>query len=134
MATTRKSRPEPDLLPPLNFHAPSNGEFCPLPPSRQAVEAERRWLELVEAKHQRLGMTRREFANSSCGMAAALFAINQAACSSPEKPRGSEGMPMTTRGSCPSGCGMTSGGGYGMGSSGGTTSSMGGTGGFMVDE
>lgn len=135
MATTKKSRPEPDLLPPLNFHAPSNGEFCPLPPSRRAVEAEQRWLAMVETKHRRLGMTRRAFANSSCGMAAALLAINQAACSSAEKSKASGG---TTSGGCgPDGCGTTSGGfggGSGTGSGAGTTSTLGGAGGFMVDD
>jgi hypothetical protein len=128
---SRKSLPEPDLLPPLDFHPPSNGEFCPIPPTARAIEAKRRWLEMVEQKHKRLGMTRREFANSACGMAAALLAINQTACS------GSDKVPGTARGiggaggvggagGCgASGCGMEVGGGAGTSSSGGA-SSMGG--------
>jgi len=143
MGTSRKSRPEPDLIPPLDFHAPSNGEFCPIPPTRRAVEAERLWRQMVEEKHRRLGMTRREFANSSCGMAAALLAINQAACSTgreaPGSGQGASGSGAGAGGSCsgPS-CGMDSGvASGGNGGSGGSDSSggmnMGGTGGFMVD-
>lgn len=41
---------------------------------------ERLFWRAVEARHRRLGMTRREFAESACGMATALWAINQAGC------------------------------------------------------
>jgi hypothetical protein len=78
----RKSRSELPLLSPIDFHPPSNGEFMPRRPSPRAVETLQRWLLMVEEKHRRLGMTRRQFANSACGYAAALLAINQAACSS----------------------------------------------------
>src|SRR5688572_30887936 len=77
MGTNRKSRREPELVPPLDFHPPSNGEFSPLPPTPRAVEAEKRFWQMLEDNHRRLGMTRRQFALSSCGMAAALLAINQ---------------------------------------------------------
>ncbi|HEY3497651.1 MAG TPA: amidohydrolase family protein [Polyangiaceae bacterium] len=158
MSTNRKSRPEPDLVPPLDFHPPSNGEFCPVPASTRAVEAERRFWQMVEEKHRRLGMTRREFVNSSCGFATALLAINQAACSSSER---TDPNPRTNGGGATSGCGpagcgssgtsgMGSGGRGGMGGAGGTssggrggggmssggrggTANSGGTAGYMVD-
>lgn len=79
---TRKSVVDPDVVSPLPFHPPSNGEFCPRPPTARAELAERLWRRVVEEKHRRLGMTRREFAESSCGMASALWALNQAACGS----------------------------------------------------
>jgi predicted TIM-barrel fold metal-dependent hydrolase len=117
MATHRKSRPEPAILPPLDFHPPSNGEFMPMPPSRRAVEAEKRFWQMVEDNHRRLGMTRREFARSSCGMAAALIAINQA-CSSTGS-TGSTGRNTGGGSGCgPTGCGSSSGGKAGMGSGG----------------
>lgn len=83
---------------------------------------------MVEEKHKRLGMTRREFVNSSCGMAAALLAINQAACSSTGKTREDGGGNGGGAGSgCgPSGCG--SGGASGMGSGGASGASSGGRG------
>jgi uncharacterized protein len=148
MSKSRKSRPEPELVPPLDFHPPSNGEFCPIPPSARAIEAERRWLQMVEEKHRRLGMTRREFASSSMGMAAALLAINQAACSSARKTSTQGASGSAGSGCGPAGCGMGSGGtsGMGTGGSGGGMSSGGGGGaggggatnsggaaGFMVD-
>jgi len=73
---------------------------------------------MVEDNHRRLGMTRREFTLSSCGMAAALLAINQAACSSSGK-TGSSPRPTGGGAGCgPSGCGPSSGGGAGMGAGG----------------
>src|SRR5688500_9694369 len=105
MGTNRKSRREPELVPPLDFHPPSNGEFCPQPPTPRAVEAEKRFWRMVEDNHRRLGMTRREFARSSCGMAAALLAINQAACSSTGKPGPSQRATGGGAGCGPMGCG-----------------------------
>jgi uncharacterized protein len=77
----KKSLPDPEVFPPLHFHPPSNGEFSPVPAPPRARNAERLWWRTVEDKHARLGLTRREFAESACGAAAALLAINQAACS-----------------------------------------------------
>jgi uncharacterized protein len=91
LGTQRKSRQEAALLPPLDFHPPSNGEFLPVSPTPRAIEAEKRFWRMVEDNHRRLGMTRREFTMSSCGMAAALLAINQAACSSTSKTGTSSG-------------------------------------------
>jgi predicted TIM-barrel fold metal-dependent hydrolase len=76
----RKSEEEPELRSPIPFDPPSNGEFCPRPPGARARLAERLWRRLVEDKHRRLGLTRRQFVESACGMAGALWAINQAAC------------------------------------------------------
>ncbi|MEO8178698.1 MAG: amidohydrolase family protein [Deltaproteobacteria bacterium] len=78
--TRRKSEQEPELRSPIPFDPPSNGEFCPRPPSARARLAERLWRRLVEDQHRRLGLSRRQFVESACGMASALWAINQAAC------------------------------------------------------
>lgn len=80
--STRKSAFEPEVVSPFPFCPPSNGEFCPSPPTPQALRAEALWRRTVEEKHRRLGMTRRQFAESACGMASALWALNQVACSS----------------------------------------------------
>jgi predicted TIM-barrel fold metal-dependent hydrolase len=133
MGTHRKSKRDPELVPPLDFHPPSNGEFLPVPPTPRAVEAEKRFWQMVEDNHRRLGMTRREFAMSSCGMAAALLAINQAACSSTGK-AGSTGRTTGGGAGCgPMGCGPSTGGnaGMGFGGNGAGTSGAGGTSGAM---
>lgn len=78
--TQRKSIPEPELRSPIPFAPPSNGEFCPRPPSVRAQRAEALWRRLVEDKHRRLGLSRRQFVESACGVATALWAINQAGC------------------------------------------------------
>src|SRR5436190_11567821 len=80
MSYGKKTGPEPTLCPPLDFDAPSNGEFHPLPPTVAASRRLRRWREIVEAQHRRLGLTRRQFAESACGTAAWLLVINQIAC------------------------------------------------------
>jgi uncharacterized protein len=84
--TSRKSAPDPELRTPLAILPPSNGEFCPHPPSPRRLLAERLWRRAVEEHHRRAGMSRREFASSACGSAAALWALNQVACSSDESP------------------------------------------------
>jgi predicted TIM-barrel fold metal-dependent hydrolase len=129
MGANRKSRREPELVPPLDFHPPSNGEFCPVPPTPRAVEAEKRFWRMVEDNHRRLGMTRREFALSSCGMAAALLAINQAACSSSGKTGSGQRVTGGGAGCGPMGCGPSSGGnaGVGLGGNGAGMSPSGGT-------
>jgi len=75
-----KSALERPLVSPVSFDPPSNGEFCPRPQSPRANRMERLFWRAVEDLHRRLGMTRRQFAESACGMASALWAINQAAC------------------------------------------------------
>jgi predicted TIM-barrel fold metal-dependent hydrolase len=80
--STRKSARDHELVSPFPFHPPSNGEFCPAPATRSQRLAEALWRRTVEDKHRRLGMSRRQFAESACGMASALWAINQVACGS----------------------------------------------------
>src|SRR5687767_14215805 len=77
MASTRKSQPELPPSSPIAFRPCSNGEYCPLPESARDRRAEELFLRIVEEQHRRLGMTRRAFSQSSCGMAAALLVINQ---------------------------------------------------------
>ena len=62
---------------PVTFAPCSNGEYCPSPPTKQDMQAEQMWKRLVEKQHKRLGISRREFAQSACGSAAALLVINQ---------------------------------------------------------
>jgi len=62
---------------PISFKPCSNGEYCPSPSTAQDDLAEGLWQQLVEEKHKRLGISRRAFAQSTCGQAAALFVINQ---------------------------------------------------------
>ena len=130
---SRKSKPEPELLPPLDFHPPSNGEFCPISPPSRAIDAERRFWRMVEEKHRRLGMTRREFVHSSCGMAAALLSINQAACSGSGKVTGGERATGGDAGCGPAGCGTGAGGTAGSGAGGNGGMSSGGGAGYAVD-
>jgi len=79
--SNRKSAREREVVSPLSFRPPSNGEFLPLPPTADALRAEALWRRVVEEKHRRLGLSRRAFAESACGMASALWALNQVACS-----------------------------------------------------
>ena len=68
-------------MPPIDFDPPSNGEYMPIGPTEVGRKRWELWKSIVEEKHRRLGMTRRQFAESACGTAAWLFAINQVACS-----------------------------------------------------
>src|SRR5215468_10517326 len=54
----------------------SNGEFNPLPQTRRQRQFEERLKELADAASGRLGMDRRHFLRTSCGMAAAFVALN----------------------------------------------------------
>src|SRR6202790_4081955 len=55
----------------------SNGEY--LPPSQSATQkkVEARINELADLNGKRLGLNRRQFLRTSCGMAAALFPLNE---------------------------------------------------------
>ncbi len=55
----------------------SNGEFNPLPQTAQQRRAEARLAELAEVHGRRLGLDRRRFLRSACGMAAAFVAMNE---------------------------------------------------------
>jgi len=74
-----ETRPES----PLSFHPSSNGEFEPRPVTDEDRRASAMYQVLVDGKARRLGMTRREFVDSTSGMVAALFVVNQVyGCSS----------------------------------------------------
>jgi len=54
----------------------SNGEFNPLPQTQRQRQFEDRLKDLAEASARKLGMDRRHFLHTSCGMAAAFVALN----------------------------------------------------------
>src|SRR5919197_3242336 len=54
----------------------SNGEFNPLPQTPQQQQVEARIKELADTHSAKLGMDRRQFLRTSCGMAAAFVALN----------------------------------------------------------
>jgi predicted TIM-barrel fold metal-dependent hydrolase len=64
------------------FHSPvptqiiSNGEFNPLPQTPQQQQVEARIKELADTYGATLGLDRRQFLRTSCGMAAAFVALN----------------------------------------------------------
>src|SRR5687767_2935793 len=108
----KKSDADLAILPPIDFDPPSNGEYCPIGPTEVGRKRWELWKSIVEEKHRRLGMTRRQFAESACGTAAWLFAINQIACSSsgPNPGDTSTGGATGTAGRGGSGGGPSSGG------------------------
>ena len=55
----------------------SNGEFNPLPQTARQRQVEERIKHLADAAGRRLGMDRRRFLRTSCGMAAAFLALNE---------------------------------------------------------
>ena len=101
------------------FSPNSNGEYLPVPPTERAREAERRWRAIVEVQHKRLGMSRREFSRSACGIAASLLALEQAACGSSGSGDGSGGS--SSGGGSGSSGGSSSGGPSGSTTGGGTS-------------
>lgn len=54
----------------------SNGEFNPLPQTPQQQQVEARLKELADTHGAKLGLDRRQFLRTSCGMAAAFVAFN----------------------------------------------------------
>lgn len=80
---SRKSDPDAPLELPVSFRRGSNGEFEPPPLRARDLQAEEALRRLVDEKARRLGLTRRQFVESTCGTAAGLYVINQAyGCSS----------------------------------------------------
>jgi len=73
----RKSAVERPPASPIAFRPCSNGEFCPRDETPRDRRAEQMFARIVEEKHRRLGISRREFVESASGMAASLFVINQ---------------------------------------------------------
>ncbi|HUH83134.1 MAG TPA: amidohydrolase family protein [Stellaceae bacterium] len=55
----------------------SNGEYVPLPQTRQQRQVEERIKEIAETQSRRLGIDRRQFLRSASGMAAAFLAMNE---------------------------------------------------------
>jgi predicted TIM-barrel fold metal-dependent hydrolase len=73
-----RTAPAETVLPnlPIPTQVVSNGEHVPLPQSRDQQRVERALLEAAARGGARLGLTRREFLRTSCGMAAAFLAMN----------------------------------------------------------
>lgn len=85
---TRKSQRDRAVQSPIAFVPCSNGEHTPAPAAERDRLAHERFAQLVEDKHKRLGCSRREFAASACGTAAALLVINELyGCSERSSPR-----------------------------------------------
>jgi len=62
---------------PIPTQVVSNGEYFPMPQTRQQRQVEARIAELAGEASQRLGMSRRRFLASSAGMATAFVAMNE---------------------------------------------------------
>src|SRR6266542_1604820 len=62
---------------PIPTQIVSNGEYLPPPQSETQKRVERRMLELADVSGKRLGLSRRQFMQTSCGMAAAFLAMNE---------------------------------------------------------
>jgi predicted TIM-barrel fold metal-dependent hydrolase len=62
---------------PVPTQIASNEEFIPPPQSRQQKQVEARTLAIAAQEAPRLGLSRRQFLRTSCGMAAALVAMNE---------------------------------------------------------
>jgi len=62
---------------PIPTQIVSNGEYLPPKQSATQKKVERRIMELADANAARLGLNRRQFLRTSCGMAAAFVAMNE---------------------------------------------------------
>ena len=62
---------------PIPTQIVSNGEYLPPPQSATQKRVEARIDELADANAKRLGLDRRQFLRTSCGMAAAFVAMNE---------------------------------------------------------
>jgi len=62
---------------PIPTQIVSNGEYLPPPQSEVQRRVERRTMELADENGKRLGLDRRKFLRTSCGMAAAFLAMKQ---------------------------------------------------------
>ncbi len=61
---------------PVPTQVVSNEEYFPLPQTRRQQMVEHRALELADRNSRRLGMSRRQFLRTSCGMAVSFAAMN----------------------------------------------------------
>src|SRR5437868_1304309 len=66
-----------EFRPPIPTRIVSNEEFVPPPQSRELAAVDARLTEIAERNSRRLGIDRRSFLGSACGMAAALAAFNE---------------------------------------------------------
>ncbi len=66
-----------DLQSPIPLQICSNEEFIPPAQTEKQKEVEYRLRELADRSAKRLGMTRRRFLQTSCGMAAAMLCYNE---------------------------------------------------------
>lgn len=74
-----RSRHDPDgFRLPIKVDETSNGEFVPRPLPRHSEHANALAREQVGVNARRLGLSRRQFVTSSCGVATTLLAFNQA--------------------------------------------------------
>ena len=62
---------------PIPTQIVSNGEYLPPPQSEAQRRVERRMFELADENGKRLGLSRRQFMQTGCGMAAAFLAMNE---------------------------------------------------------
>ena len=62
---------------PIPTQIVSNGEYLPPRQSATQKKVEARINELADANARRLGLNRRQFFRTSCGMAAAFLAMNE---------------------------------------------------------
>ena len=62
---------------PIPTQIVSNGEYLPAPQSDIQKKVERRLFEIADTNAKRLGLDRRQFLRTSCGMAAAFLAIKE---------------------------------------------------------
>ena len=72
----RKSQLEREPIPPLSFHPHSNGEYVPKDPGPREFAAEKAYNDLVESRRRKLGVSRRRFMESICGLAGGLYVMN----------------------------------------------------------
>jgi uncharacterized protein len=68
---------ESDIQSPIPNQICSNEEFIPPPQSAKEREVENRLREMTDRNAKRLGLSRRQFLQSSCGMAAAMLCFNE---------------------------------------------------------
>src|SRR5260221_9854912 len=66
---------EASAVTPIPTQIVSNGEYLPPPQSATQKRVERRIFELADVNGKRLGLSRRQFLQTSCGMAAAFLAM-----------------------------------------------------------
>jgi predicted TIM-barrel fold metal-dependent hydrolase len=77
----KKSIPDPQERLPIKLDSTSNGEYWPRTRDFALQAVRRAAMRTATDKARRLGMSRREYLASSCGVATVLLALNQLGCS-----------------------------------------------------